>query len=194
VGSRRAPLFVAIGVGVLALLLIVFLVLPKMREVSDAQDTLTQSQQEEDILTSQRAALQEAKDNAPEARAAIKDVHLRIPPVADEAGLYRLLKNAGTTAGLDVVTISVSNPTFDPETLLTSIPATISASGTYFEIAEFMYEIETLPRAAKATTFSLSPGQASGSIPELTLTTSVVLYTSDASAGPSSEPGPTEAP
>jgi Tfp pilus assembly protein PilO len=184
---------VAIGVGVIALLLILFLVLPKLREVSEAEDTLSQRNQEETTLTSERAALQEAKDRAPEARATIKDVHLRIPPVADEAGLYRLLKNAGTSAGLDVVTISVSNPTFDTVTELTSIPATISASGTYFEIAEFMYEIETLPRAAKATTFSLSPGQASGSIPELTLTTSVVLYTSDSSAGPSSEPGPTEA-
>jgi Tfp pilus assembly protein PilO len=186
-------LFAGIGVAVVALLMVLLVVLPKMTEVTAAKDTLAERQREQTTLTSQRAALLDAKDRAPEARQTIEDVQRRIPPVADEAGLYQLLKNAGTSSGLDVVTISVSNPAFDAATGLTTISASVTASGTYFEITEFMYEIETLPRAAKATNITLSPLEGVGSIPTLSLSTTVLLYTSDASAGPGSVPGPTDA-
>ncbi len=57
---------------------------------------------------------------------------------------------------------------------------------------EFLYRLETLPRAAKVITFSLSPGgQADRS--ELSMALTVELYTTDASAGPGSVPGPSEA-
>lgn len=189
-GDRRAPLFVAIGAVVLAVLLIVFLVLPKMSEVSAAEDTRDQTQSEQTALLSEKEALEDAKARAPEYRETIKEVEQRIPPVADLAGLLLLLQNAATAAGLDVATISAATPAFDPGSGLSSISVGVSATGSYFEITEFMYEIETLPRAAKATGVSLTPGDTAGTVPTLQLSTTVLLYTSDTSAGPGSTPGP----
>jgi Tfp pilus assembly protein PilO len=190
-GSRRAPLFVAIGVVALSLLLILFLVLPKMGQVSEAEDERAQTQSEQTALLSEKEALEDAKARAPEYRAIIEEVQQRIPPVADEAGLLLLLQNAATAAGLDVATISPATPTFDADAGLSAISVGVSASGSYFEITEFMYEIETLPRAAKATGVSITPSDTSGTVPTLQLSTTVLLYTSDTSAGPGSAPGPT---
>ena len=72
----------------------------------------------------------------------------------------------------------------------------VSAVGTYSDVTAFSYRIETLPRAAKITALSLSPGATpttTGASPLLTMTATIEAYTSDTSAGPGSEPGPTEA-
>jgi Tfp pilus assembly protein PilO len=189
-GDRRAPLFAAIGVVVLAIVLIMFLVLPKMSEVSAAEQQREDTRSQQTTLLSQREALEDSKDRAPEYRQTIKDVEHKIPPVVDEAGLLLLLQNAATHAGLDVATISPATPAFDSGTGLSTISVGVSATGSYFEVTEFMYEIETLPRAAKATGMSLTPGETTGTIPSLQLSTTVLLYTSDTSAGPGSIPGP----
>jgi Tfp pilus assembly protein PilO len=88
-------------------------------------------------------------------------------------------------------------PTLDAATGLSAIPLAVTATGTYFQLTEFLYSIETLPRAAKVLNVTLAPGGDS----DVTTTTvtnllqlqaNVVMYTSDQSAGPGSEPGPTE--
>ncbi len=77
---------------------------------------------------------------------------------------------------------------FDPATGLSTISNTLSVTGTYFALTEFLFSIETLPRAAKVTSVSLVPGEEGGT---LTLSAGVDVYTSDTSAGPGSSPGPT---
>jgi len=193
VDNRRAPLFAGLAVAGVAILMIVLLVLPKMGQVSTAQDTLDETHRQGQTLESQLRALEDAKAAAPQARKTIAEVHRRIPPVADEPGLILLLQNAAIDAGIDLVSLSPGNPTLDTTTNLSTIQVSVSATGTYFDIAQFMYQIETLPRAAIVLNMSLAPGSGSGTsgAPLLTLTAAVQTYTSDTSAGPGSEPGPT---
>jgi len=193
VDNRRAPLFAALGVAGLAIVVILLLVLPKMGQVSTAQQSLDEARREGQTLESQLRALEDAKAAAPQARKTIAEVHKRIPPVADEPGLILLLQHAAIDAGIDLVSLSPGNPTLDPATNLSTIPVSVSATGTYFDITEFMYQIETLPRAAIVQSIALAPGEASGTtgVPILTLTATIQTYTSDTSAGPGSEPGPT---
>jgi Tfp pilus assembly protein PilO len=193
VDNRRAPLFAALAVAGLAIVMILLLVLPKMGQVSTAQDQLDETRREGQTLESQLAALEDAKAAAPQARKTIAEVHRRIPPVADEPGLILLLQNAAIDAGIDLVSLSPGNPTLDPATNLSTIDVSVSATGTYFDITEFMYQIETLPRAAIVLSMNLAPGEESSTsgVPLLTLTATVQTYTSDTSAGPGSEPGPT---
>jgi Tfp pilus assembly protein PilO len=195
VGNRRGPLFAGIGLAVLVILVVLFLVLPKMGEVSDAQNRLDEARSEQVTLEAQRSALLDAKANAPEARSIIAEVDRQVPPTADESGMILLLQNAATTAGMDISSFAPAPPVFDPTTGLSTISVALSASGTYFEVTDFMYQIETLPRAAKVTTLSLAPsdsGGTTGTIPVLTVSGTIELYTSDASAGPGSIPGPTD--
>jgi len=196
VGNQRAPLFAIAGGVILAVLLVVFLVLPEMGKVSKAKEDLAQAQQQEQTLTVQRNALEDTKANAAENRKIIEQVHQQIPPTVDEGGLLNLINKAALDSGFPIVNINPSTPTFDDQTGLSTIVWQVSAVGTYSDVTAFTYRIETLPRAAKITALSLSPSAAPTSTstsPPLTMTATIEAYTSDTSAGPGSDPGPTEA-
>jgi Tfp pilus assembly protein PilO len=191
VGDRRAPLFAAVGVIAVLLLVVFFLVLPKMNQVSSANDQLEQAQSQEATLQSQLAALQQAQQDAPAARETIRRVDDAIPPTVDQQGFILLLQNAADQAGVDLFTITPGGPTFDAATGLTSIDTTLTVEGSYFAITEFLFNIETLPRAAKVTSLTVAPAGDSATGGGLTATAAVTLYTTDQSAGPGSSPGPT---
>ncbi len=188
--SRRAPLLAAIGVGVIGLLVVLFLVLPKLGQVSEAETALSQEEATEQTLLSEKQALEGARDRESQNRQIIKEVDRRIPPVADLPGLILLLENAAVQSGIDVLSLSPSTPT-EGTGGFSVIAVSISAEGTYFDVTEFLYKIETLPRASKALSVSLSPGESVGGIPTLSASVSIELYTSDISAGPGSQPGAT---
>jgi Tfp pilus assembly protein PilO len=184
VGGKRAPLLAGIGVAVLALLLVVLFVLPKMGEVTEAQDQLSLVEDEEQNLLARKQALEAAEAEAPENEATIAAVDAQIPEVADEAGLMILLQNAADSAGLEVSQFAISEPAFDADTGLSLMAIQVSAEGTYFQIADFLYNIETLPRAAKVLTSGLSTtGDATSSTPTLSLSASLEAYTTDADPG-----------
>jgi Tfp pilus assembly protein PilO len=196
VDSQRAPLFAIIGGVVIAVLLVFFLVLPEMSKVSKAKEDLAAAQQQEQTLTVQEHALEDTKANAPANRQIIKESHQQIPPTADEGGLFLLINKAALDSGFPIIGINPTAPTFDDVTGLSTIVLQVSAVGTYSDVTAFTYRIETLPRAAKITAISLSPGAAptgTSTSPLLTMTATIEAYTSDSSSGPGSEPGATEA-
>jgi Tfp pilus assembly protein PilO len=191
VGDRRRSLIAIIAVIVVLALTIFFLVLPKMNQVSSANDQLAQAESQESTLQSQLAALQQAQEDAPEARETIRRVDQAIPPTVDQQGFILLLQNAADQAGVDLFTITPASPTTDPASGLTVIPNSISVTGSYFAITEFLFDIETLPRAATVTSLTMAPAGDSGAGAGLTGTAAVTIYTTDTSAGPGSTPGPT---
>jgi Tfp pilus assembly protein PilO len=199
--GSRAPFIVGAGVVALVFLLVFFLVLPKMGQVGDAEDELAAAQGQQGTLESQLAALEQAELAAPEARATIQEVERLIPPTADESGLLLLIKNAAARSAVSLSNLTPGAPALDATTGLSTIPLAITASGNYFQLTEFLYSIETLPRAAKVVNVTLAPGGTDEATTTTTTTTvtnllqlqaSVILYTSDQSAGPGSEPGPTD--
>ena len=194
-GNARAPIFAAAGAVVIAILLVVLLVLPKMGQVSAAKEDLAAAKSQQQTLETQKGALEDTQAQAPENRATIDEVQQKIPPTADEPGLLLLINNAALDSGLALTTLSPSPPVFDPATGLSTIVLSMSALGTYNEATEFSYQIESLPRAAKITSLSLAPAGTTDSLGNQVLTLSVQIdaYTSDTSAGPGSAPGPTEA-
>ncbi len=193
--DRRAPLIVGGIVLVLALLMVFLLVLPKMGQVSQAQEELDVAAAEQITLESNLTALEQAEEDAPEARATIEEVDSQLPPTADEPGLFLLLDNAAAEASVDILTLAPSQPVFDPATGLSSIAVAFTAEGSYFAITEFLFNVETLPRAALVEGITLTTQTEGGStaIVTLTATGNITVYTQDASAGPGSVPGPTSA-
>ena len=192
-GGRRAPVFAGVAAAVLVLLVALFLVLPKMGQVSDANTTLTDLQGQQATLSAQLAALKQAQTEAPINRETIRKVQQAIPPTVDQQGFILLLQNAAVQSSIDVVTISPSNPVFDAATGLSTVTNAITVTGSYFALTEFLFKVETLPRAAKASSVTIAPSPSETDASLLTLTASVDMYTSDQSAGPGSSPGPTAA-
>jgi Tfp pilus assembly protein PilO len=191
--NKRAPL-IAAGVAVLLVALtFFFLVKPKMAEVSTANTTLTTKQDEGSTLRTLVATLRDDQANASKFQSTIDTVDQRIPPLEDQQGLLAVLQTAGAQAGVDHVSAQFGLPTVTSVSGVATIPVTVSIQGRYFTIAEFFSKIETLPRAAKVTQFTLTPG---GSLPvgpappgTMLLSATIEFYTTDVSAGPGSDPG-----
>jgi Tfp pilus assembly protein PilO len=190
--GRRAPIIAAAAAVALAVLMVFFLVLPKLKQVSDARAQLADERAKQSTLESQLGALQDAKNAAPKSQATIDRVDREIPPTADLPGLIRLLQTASTGSGIDLTTITPAAPVFDATSGLSTISVSVNATGSYFALTEYMYKIETLPRAAKVLSVSISPGVSTGTstTSALTLTATLDMFTADTSAGPGSTPGP----
>jgi Tfp pilus assembly protein PilO len=198
--GRRGPLVAGAICLALVILLIFFLVLPKMSQVSSARDDLAAAEAQTSTLESQLAGLEQAELNAPEYKATIEEVEQQIPPTLDQSGYLLLIKNAAARSSVSLTTLTPAAPTLDPLTGLSAAPLAISAAGTYFSLTEFLYSLETLPRVAKVLNVVLAPSSGDSTDASVTTTTgllsmqaNVVLYTSDINAGPGSEPGPTAA-
>jgi Tfp pilus assembly protein PilO len=192
VDNPRLPLFVAIGTVVLAIILIIFLVVPKMGQVSTAKEDLVAAQGDGQALQAQKSALEDTKAEAPQNRETIDQVQRQVPSTAEESGLLLLVNNAALDSGLDLTTIATS-VALDETSGLSVISLTVSAVGTYNDVTQFTYAIETLPRAAKITTLTLNAASGSDTTgsPLLTMNATIQAFTSDTSAGPGSSPGPT---
>jgi Tfp pilus assembly protein PilO len=186
--GRRAVVIAGVATAILAVLLIVFLVLPKMSQVTEAQQELEESFTERETLSSRLAALRQAREEAPQNLAAIRRVDQQVPPTADLPGLIMLLRNAATGAGVQVLTLTPAAPTLSDDGAFSSVSVSTSGEGTYFSIVDYLFSLETLPRAATVESLELSPADGS----QLAFVATITLYTSDVSSGPGSEPGPTD--
>jgi Tfp pilus assembly protein PilO len=195
--NRRSPLIAGGALALVAILAVVLLVLPKMGQVGEAQDQLTEAQDQEATLQAQLGALQDAQAQAPETERQIAEIEEQVPPTADLPELFRLLQNAADTSAVDFFAFAPGSPVPDPAGQFSVIPAQVTVTGSYFAIDQYLFQMETLPRAAKVMGITLTPtatSAAPGTVtPEgsLQMLMSIEFYTTDSSAGPGSVPGPT---
>jgi Tfp pilus assembly protein PilO len=190
--NRRAPIVAAAIAVVVALLLVFLLVLPKMREVGEAEDQLQAAQDQEIALAAELRALQQAQEQAPETEQDIAAIDDAIPPTADLPALFRLLDSAASRAAVDFFSFTPGTPVVDPTSQYSTIPSQVTVTGGYFAIDEFLFLLETLPRAAKVTTIAVTGTSLTEEITtsSLQLQMTVEFFTTDTSAGPGSIPGP----
>lgn len=202
--SRRAPIFVAVGAAVLVVISVFVLIMPKSAKIRETTDALATAEQQEQSLRVQLQALQEAQASAPQTKREIQKVEALVPSTADLPALIRLLRDAADRAAVDLFQFSPGTPTVDPTGRFSIIATSVNVTGSYFSLDEFLYRLESLPRAAKVTNVQIAPG-GEGTTTTTTTTTSPTLtgssltlqmtvefYTSDLSAGPGSVPGPTD--
>jgi Tfp pilus assembly protein PilO len=195
--NRRAPFIVAGGFAAVAILVVVLLVLPKLGQVGDAQDELTTARDQENALLVQLGVLQDAQAAAPEIEREIALVDAQVPPTADLPTLIRLLQEAASRSTVDFFQFTPGNPVADPTGAFSTIPSQITVNGSYFAVDEFFFLLETLERASKVTSWTISPfsGEGAGTAlgtNALQVQVTVEFYTTDVSAGPGSVPGFTE--
>ena len=201
--GRRGPLIVGAAVVVLGLLLMFFLVLPKMHAVTETEAKLEKAQNDHTALEAQLAALQQAQQDAPETQQELAAVEEQVPSTARLPDLILQLQAAADRAAVDLFSFSPGQPAVSGTGTYSTIGSQITVNGTYFAVDEFLFLLETLPRAAKVTSISIAPGAGStettttpGTVPtpstgatSLTLQVTVEFYTTDTSAGPGSTPG-----
>ena len=195
--NKRAPIVAGVIAVLVALLAVFLLVLPKMGDVNTAQTELQKAEDQEVNLAAQLNALQEAQAEAPETEQEIAAIDAQVPPTADLPSLFRLLQGAADRSAVDFFSFTPGTPVPNAAGSYSTIASQITVSGGYFAIDEFLFLLETLPRAAKVTTLAVTPsaaatGETTTSTSTLQLQVTVEFYTTDVSAGPGSIPGPSE--
>ena len=196
--NRRTPVIVAAIFFVLAILVVVFMVMPKMGEVKEAEQALEEARDQEFALQAELSRLQESAENAPRLRSELARARRAVPPVADLPGLINELQTAADVAGVDFFAIAPGAPAAVEGASATEIPATIQVIGGFFPVDEFLFRLETLPRSSKVVTITLAEG-AEG-LPQIDVQLDVRFYTTDLEAGPGApvpvapEPAPEATP
>jgi Tfp pilus assembly protein PilO len=197
--NRRAPIIAGVIAVAVALLAVFLLVRPKMSEVSTTEDDLQAAEDQEVTLAAQLNALQDAQAAAPETEQEIAAIDAEIPPTADLPSLFRLLQGAADRSVVDFFSFTPGTPAPNTAGTFSTIASQVTVSGGYFAIDEFLFLLETLPRAAKVTTLAVTPSSAASGETTTTTSTSnlqlqltVEFYTTDTSAGPGSVPGPSD--
>jgi Tfp pilus assembly protein PilO len=198
--ARRGPLIAGIVGGVLALLLIVLLVLPKMNQVNETQEQVQVAQDQEVALQAELRSLQDAQAQAEETEQEILALDEQVPPTVDLPELFRLLQAAADRSAVDFFQFSPGTPVADASGAFSTVASQIVVTGGYFNLQEFLYSLETLPRAAKVMNVTIAPsGGTEGETAVITTSSdrlqmqlAVEFYTTDSSAGPGSSPGPTQ--
>jgi Tfp pilus assembly protein PilO len=178
--NRRAPIFAAIGVAVVAILATMLLVFPKYREVGRAKDELQSAQNQQTVLETELARLQEAKKNAPQLMRQLARVRRQIPPAADLPGLINQLQDAADVSQVDFFAVSPQVPVVTGQAA--EIPAQVQVIGGFHAVDQFLWKLETLPRAAKVLSVQVAGGP--DDLPQIQLTLQVEFYTTDTTAGP----------
>ena len=191
--NKRAPLIAAAAAVLLVALVFLFLVKPKMAQVTDARSQLVTKQQAGVSLTTLLATLRDDQANAAKFQDTINMVDQRVPPLLDQQGMITLLHTAGDQSGIDHLSAQFGVPVVTSASGVSTTQVSVSIQGRYFTIAGFFDKIETLPRAAKVTQFTLTPGGSAivGSAPPGTMLAQATIefYTSDTSSGPGTLPG-----
>ena len=180
--NRRTPLIAIAIFLVLAILMVVFLVLPKMSDVGEAEDTLAEAESQEIVLQAELGRLRESAEEAARLRAELARARRAVPPVADLPGLINELQTTADVAGVDFFSIAPGAPLVAQGASATEIPAQIQVIGGFFAIDEFLFRLETMPRASKVVTITVAEG-ATG-LPEIDVSLDVRFYTTDLEAGP----------
>jgi Tfp pilus assembly protein PilO len=191
--SSRAPLIAGLVIVVVALAAVFLLVMPKIRDVGEAEDRLEQVEQDEVALQTELSRLQEAAENAPQLRRELARFRRAVPPVADLPGLINLLQTAADTSGVDFFSIAPGTPVAAPQGGAAEIPASIQVVGGFFPVDEFLFRLETLQRASKVPTITVSLGP--DGAPQIQIQLEVRFFTTDTAAGPGAAvPGPEPSP
>ena len=180
--NRRGPLIVGIIFAVVALLVIFMLVLPKMSDVTEAEERLETEQAEQLPLETELARLRDAADDAASLRRELARFQRAVPPVADLPGLINDLQTAADVAGVDFFQIDPSTPAPSATGEATEIPVGIRVIGGFFPVDEFLFRLETLPRAAKVISVTAAEGPEGA--PQVDVQLQVQFFTTDLEAGP----------
>ena len=185
--ERRGLIVAGAASALVAVIALVFLLLPRLSAVGKRSDDVDAAVAQQANLESQLGQLKEAKREAKIVQKQLNRLETKVPPTAELPSLIRLLQGAADASAVDFMAVSPGTPTSAIPGIST-IGTQINVLGSFFSVEEFLFKLETLPRAIRVTQISVGAGSEAN---QLQLTLSGEVYTTDTSAGPGSIPGST---
>lgn len=158
---RRNVIILVLVLVLVSVLYYVFI----FRNQTEKIDVATQAAQtEEDRVQSLRLELNRLEDlkaRAPELRERFAKMELAIPTAdAKPADFILQLQEAADDSGIEWLSVSLALPAqSSADAAVFEISSSLSVTGGYFQVQDFLVRLETLSRAAKIGSVSLSPGE-----------------------------------
>lgn len=206
--NRRNAL-IAAGAS-LAVMLLWFVALwsPRSNAISEANERAQLAQQQQDDLRVRIARLKAAQRDEPAKRAKAEMLRAAIPDEPNLAQFILDTNDAATRSGIDFLSIAPTPPAAGVGAGPATIALTMSVSGGYFQVLDFLNRLESMPRlvvvkeitvggrnetgrlsvALTATMFTsqsrTATAPASGSATSSTTTSSTVATTSTTGGAP----------
>lgn len=162
---------------------------PKRSEAADLRTQATEQDSANTALQGQLQVLKVQAKDLPKKQAELAAVAAKIPGNPGLPALIRALTAASTSAGVEFVSVTPSTPVAAQAPAaaagvaappvgavapaapaaaapvggtagtLMSIPVAINVVGDYFEVEQFLANLEGLPRALRVSNLTLAPGQ-----------------------------------
>jgi Tfp pilus assembly protein PilO len=148
--------------------------------VGRAKEQLKSAQDEQLVLETELARLQEAKKHAPQLMRQLAKVRREIPPASDLPGLINHLQDAADISQVDFFSVAPQVPVVTGQA--SEIPAQVQVIGSFFSVDHFLWKLETLPRAAKVLGVQVAEGP--DQLPQIQVTLQVEFFTTDTTTGP----------
>ena len=184
--------FIALTVGTLLLVVAWFFLgfKPASSKLKEVKDEVTQTENEIAALETRLATLQELKRNAKQLRADARRYAEGLPTKPAVSDFIRQVQEQASDSGIEFLTVAPSAPSApsgpNAPTAggLKAISVSLNASGTFFQVEEFVSKMERLERAIRIDTFSLG-----GSAEKLSLSVKMQMFMSQAAAAAATAPG-----
>jgi Tfp pilus assembly protein PilO len=154
------------GAALLAIVILalgwVTLVSPQRKQVSQYNAQAAAQLQQQDQLRARYALLESEARGETAEQALLAKAQTYIPPSPSEPSLIRQFSQATTTAGVDLQSVTPGSPTAvgtaSSTPQLDSVGVTLTVVGGYFQIEQFVSNLENLPRALLVSSVTESPG------------------------------------
>lgn len=177
----RNPIVFGVAILLSAVVMLTGFVFPRGREIATLQGSISTERTQLDALD---LRLQELRSADPAALGAAAARYRGLIPSSSELPEFlALLELLATQSGVSVSTVSIGAPGASSAGV-TSIGFNLTATGDYFSLARFLFALEHAPRLIRTGGIGLAGGAGRG----LSLTVSILAYTTDPSAGPGSDP------
>jgi Tfp pilus assembly protein PilO len=158
VNTRRQLIVAGVVALVVVALFFLFLLSPKLKDISKTRDDVQTARAEQDTLNTQLAHLKDVKKNAPETMAKLAALSQYVPATPDLPGFILQVQNAATASSIDLQSIAPSPPVnVSNSTGVETISVTLTCQAGYFRIEDFLARLENLQRAVEVRSISLSP-------------------------------------
>ena len=189
--NRRSAL-IAFGAA-LALLGLWFVLLwgPQGGRLDDARARTTTAEAQNDQLQLRIDRLEAAQEDAPARIAELAELRRAVPDDPQLAQFILDANQAASEAGVDFLSISPGLPKASGDGLPPVISLTISVTGPYFSVLDYLERLGDLPRIVVIDSLNLVPDDGSGALQQLSVSVTGRMFATDA---PQLAPVPTTVP
>ena len=155
---RRQYVLGAVAGLAIVLIFFVFLLKPKLSEITEVRDQVQAEQDQASSLRIRLAQLKEAQRQQPQTQARLAVFDRLLPTTPDLPAMIRQLQTAASASGMDLVSLAPSPPAnLTDATGVQTISVNILVRGGFFRLETFLTRLEDLQRVVEVTSISIAP-------------------------------------